>query len=78
MNMLPEDALRLARKLQEDGRNQQEAQAEVARRIVDTLNPEQSEQFRRLISDKDAVERLLSSRQAKDLMKRFNQAAGDS
>ena len=73
MNMLPDDAIRLARKLQGDGRSQQEAHAEVAHRIVETLSPEQSEQLRRLVSDKEAIERLMNSSQAKDLMRRMNQ-----
>lgn len=76
MNMLPEDALRLARKLQADGRSQQEAQAEVAQRIIETLNPEQGEQLRRLVRDKEAVERLMNSPQARNLMRRFSQEPG--
>ncbi|MDR3345422.1 MAG: hypothetical protein LBT21_07550 [Oscillospiraceae bacterium] len=71
MNMLPEDALRLARKLQEEGRSQQEAQAEVAKRLIEKLDPEQAESLRRLVGDKAAVERLLSSCQARELMRRF-------
>jgi len=73
MDMLPEDALRLARKLQNEGRSRQEAQEEVAKRLVETLSPEQSETLRRLTGDRDAIERLLSSRRAQELMKLFNQ-----
>jgi mannitol/fructose-specific phosphotransferase system IIA component (Ntr-type) len=69
--MLPEDALRLARKLQEEGRSKQDAQAEVAKRIVETLNPAQGKRLRQLVNDKDAIERLLSSQQAKEIMRRF-------
>ena len=73
MNIQPEEALRLSRKLQEEGRSRQEAQEEVARRLVGAMSPEQNERLRQLMGDKDAVERLLASPQARNLMKMFGQ-----
>jgi hypothetical protein len=67
--MLPEDALRLVRRLRTQGGGA--AREELARRLALELNPRQQEELRRLLGDKHALERLMNSPEARELLRRL-------
>ncbi|MCL2023819.1 MAG: hypothetical protein FWG82_05550 [Oscillospiraceae bacterium] len=66
-----EEALRMAKSLQQAGRNKEETQNQVAMQILQGMNPQQQEQFNKLVNDKAALEKLIASPQAKDIIQRF-------
>ncbi|MDR0883155.1 MAG: hypothetical protein LBN05_00880 [Oscillospiraceae bacterium] len=68
-----DEALRLMRQLQAQGKSRAEAQKEVAARITDALDPNMQEQLHKLMGDKAAVDKLMGSWQAKELMRRMGE-----
>ena len=70
-NMTPEQLFALFGELQKNGKPEQQLRSELSRAILDNMSPEQNAKFDALLRDKDAMERLMQSDQAKQLMKRF-------
>lgn len=69
--LTPEQILAMANKLQKQGLSEKHLQKELSGELMRQLKPEQSKQLQEIIRDKAAMERLMNSEQAKQLMKRF-------
>ncbi len=67
-NLSPEEILRLAASLKSSGTGDPNTMAKV---LSDRLPPEKKQQFNNIINDKTALERLLQSKEAQQLMKKF-------
>lgn len=64
----PEDLMRLASAFNSSGKGDQNS---IAKLLSDRLTPEKKQQFNNIINDKEAMQRLLQSKEAQQLMKKF-------
>ncbi|MBQ2775228.1 MAG: hypothetical protein IJF40_05005 [Clostridia bacterium] len=67
-NLTPEELMRLAANLKTSNKNDPNA---LAKLLSNRLTPEKKQQFNNIINDKEAMQRLLQSKEAQQLMKKF-------
>ncbi len=67
-NLTPEELMRLAANLKSNGKSDTDT---VAKILSNRLTPEKKQQFNNIINNKEAMQRLLQSKEAQQLMKKF-------
>lgn len=67
-NLTPEEMMKLAANLKSGGKNDSNAMAKI---LSDRLTPEKRQQFNNIINNKEAMQKLLQSKEAQQLMKKF-------
>jgi len=70
--MTPEQILAMMNCLKQSGGTQQQTQNALAEQLQQKMAPAQKDQLLRLLRDKDAVQQMMQSEQAKQIMKRFH------
>ena len=72
-NLTPEELMKLAASFKSNSKNDSNAMAKI---LSDRLTPEKKQQFNNIINNKEAMQRLLQSKEAQQLMKKFGGAQG--
>ncbi len=67
-NLTPEELMKLAANLKSPNQNDSAA---LAKLLTNRLTPEKKQQFNNIINNKEAMERLLQSKEAQQLMKKL-------
>jgi len=70
--MTPEQILAMMNRLKQNGGTQQQTQSALVEQLLQKMAPAQKEQLARLLRDKEAVQQMMQSEQAEQIMKRFH------